>query len=84
MSSALKPKRIDSEEEEEEEGIVYIEVKKQADIKAILRAEQQQQSTQKPELPTTAVETAGESSPSTAGNNPKQKERRFIKDDRET
>lgn len=40
MSSALKPKRIDSEEEEEER-IEYIEVKKPAEIKAILRAEQQ-------------------------------------------
>ena len=39
MSSALKPKRIDSDEEEEDR-IEYIEVKKNSEIKAILKAEQ--------------------------------------------
>lgn len=39
MSSALKPKRIDSDEEEEDR-IEYIEVKNNSEIKAILKAEQ--------------------------------------------
>ena len=40
MSSALKPKRIDSDEEEEDR-IEYIEVKSNSEIKAILKAEKE-------------------------------------------
>lgn len=40
MSEALKPKRIDSEEEDEDH-IEYIEVKASSQIKAILKAEKE-------------------------------------------
>lgn len=40
MSAALKPKRVDSDEEDEDR-IEYIEVKTTSEIRAILRAEQQ-------------------------------------------
>jgi hypothetical protein len=75
MSSALKPKRIDSDEEDEDK-IEYIEVKKNSEIKAILKAEQERKQPQQNHPAPNEKKEEGEGKK-------EKKERKFIKDDRE-
>jgi hypothetical protein len=80
MSAALKPKRVESDEDDEDR-IEYIEVKKNSEIKAILRAEQQ--ATRKEDKPAPPAQHTPTPPPPPPAEEKQQKGRKFIKDDRE-
>lgn len=77
MSTALRPRKLSSESEDEEK-VEYIEIKKNSEIKKILKAEEE--AVKKPEAP----ESSGNGGKKeNVDKNGKDKKLAFIKDDRE-